>query len=121
MDFLVHYNRPYLKIPSAHLTNHALLRKVCHTGVPLILSTGMSTEFEIGAAMQVLHDEKANTRVTLLHTVSAYPCRNAFNVNVMKWLDSFCLALRPPPDEVTALRNRSPETSENDDRGFATQ
>jgi sialic acid synthase SpsE len=86
VDFLVHYNPPYLKIPSAQLTNHALLRKVCRTGVPLILSTGMSTEFEIGSAMQVLKDEKARERVTLLHTVSAYPCQHDVNLKVMRWL-----------------------------------
>jgi N-acetylneuraminate synthase len=83
VDFLVHYNPPYLKLPSAHLTNHALLRKVCHTGVPLILSTGMSTDFEIGSAMQILKDEKAHERVTLLHTVSAYPCQNDVNLKLI--------------------------------------
>jgi N-acetylneuraminate synthase len=86
VDFIAYYNPPYFKIPSAQLVNHSLLRKVCRTGVPLIMSTGMSTDYEIGDAMRVLTEEHAKERVTLLHAVSAYPCKNDVNLNAMKWL-----------------------------------
>lgn len=60
------------KIASFELCDHQLLKKVAHTGKPLIVSTGMSTLEEIHDAMQVLAKEKAK-QVTVLHCVSAYP------------------------------------------------
>ncbi|HEY3345456.1 MAG TPA: N-acetylneuraminate synthase family protein, partial [Anaerolineaceae bacterium] len=43
VDFLEQFNPACYKIPSASLTDHALLRHMRSTGRPLILSTGMST------------------------------------------------------------------------------
>jgi N-acetylneuraminate synthase len=86
VDFLEQYNPPYYKIASAKLTDRQLLLRVCETKRPLILSTGMSTLGEIDAALQVLHHANARTRTTLLHTLSAYPCKNAVNLRVMDTL-----------------------------------
>src|SRR5262245_44801112 len=53
-----------LKIPSGEITNPLLLRECAATGLPLIVSTGMSTLHEVGRAIGVLG---CNERVTLLH------------------------------------------------------
>lgn len=47
VDRLVDYGVPSLKVASADMTNHALLRHMAATGTPMVISTGMSTEGEI--------------------------------------------------------------------------
>jgi N-acetylneuraminate synthase len=58
------------KIPSAALTDLALLRRFKETGRPLILSTGMSTMPEIEAAVAILGTEN----LLITHATSTYPC-----------------------------------------------
>ncbi len=71
VDFLEAFNLPCLKIPSAALTDHQLLRHARATGRPVILSTGMSTMEQIRAAVDTL-----GTRDLLItHCTSAYPCK----------------------------------------------
>lgn len=62
---------PALKIASADLTNHALLRAAAATGLPMLVSTGMSSEDEIVSAVEVLRRHGAP--FALLHCQSAYP------------------------------------------------
>lgn len=69
VDLLQQLGLDRLKVPSGEITNLLLLRKVAHTGLPVILSTGMSTLDDIEAALQVLPRE----RVTLLHCTTEYP------------------------------------------------
>lgn len=55
VDLLVDkMNVPLLKIPSGEITNAPLLLKIARTGLPVILSTGMSTLGEIEQALGVL-------------------------------------------------------------------
>jgi N-acetylneuraminate synthase len=70
VDFLEKYEPVCYKIPSASLTDHALLRHLRRTGRPLILSTGMSTMDEICAAVEVVGAEN----LLLTHATSTYPC-----------------------------------------------
>lgn len=65
------YGLPGLKIASADLTNHGLLRAVAETGRPLIVSTGMSTEHEIGESVALL--QRYSAGYALLHCNSTYP------------------------------------------------
>jgi N-acetylneuraminate synthase len=58
------------KMPSASLTDHALLRKVRSTGKPMLLSTGMSTINEIDKAVEVVGMEN----LLICHATSSYPC-----------------------------------------------
>ena len=60
---------PWLKIPSALLTHTPLLEAYRATGIPLLLSTGMSTEAEVDAAVTTLHD----CPLVLLHCCASYP------------------------------------------------
>jgi N-acetylneuraminate synthase len=70
VDFLEAFNPACYKIPSASLTDHDLLRKLCQTGRPLILSTGMSTMDEIVGAVDVTGFDN----LLITHATSTYPC-----------------------------------------------
>ena len=68
---LVDYGIPALKIASADLTNHGLLREAASTGLPLVLSTGMSREDEIRESSALVRGFGAS--FALLHCQSSYP------------------------------------------------
>jgi N,N'-diacetyllegionaminate synthase len=72
VDMLESLGVPLYKIASSEVTNHILLRRVAQTGRPVVMSTGICTEEEIEAALNVLHTHGA-PEVTLLHCVSLYP------------------------------------------------
>jgi sialic acid synthase SpsE len=59
-----------IKIGSGDLTDHRLLRAAAETGLPIILSTGMSTRRQIDAAIYAL---RGPSQATLLECVSSYP------------------------------------------------
>ena len=60
------------KICSADLVNLPLVRKYAAAGVPLIMSTGMSTLEDIDLAVDVIRDRTDD--LILLHCNSTYPC-----------------------------------------------
>ena len=70
VDFLEPFAPIAYKLPSASLTDHALIRAARRTGRPLVLSTGMSTMDEIRRAIEVAGTED----LVLLHATSTYPC-----------------------------------------------
>ncbi|HEY1309149.1 MAG TPA: N-acetylneuraminate synthase family protein [Vicinamibacterales bacterium] len=70
VDFIEFFEPVAYKIPSAALTDVALLRRFRQTGRPLILSTGMSTMHQIEAAVALLGTD--NLMIT--HATSSYPC-----------------------------------------------
>lgn len=89
LDFAMQYGLPWIKIPSAHLTNHALLDKASSHGYPLVVSTGMSTEREIGEAMQHIPNI---TGASVMHCTSTYPARDeTLNLLYIKKLSYFGL------------------------------
>lgn len=62
------------KIPSGEITNYPYLKKIASYGKPVILSTGMATREEIGAALDVLLGGGiAKDDVTVLHCNTEYP------------------------------------------------
>ena len=65
------YGMHAYKVASADLTNHILLKEMCKTGKPLICSTGMATESEISASVELL--KKNGADFALLHCNSTYP------------------------------------------------
>jgi N-acetylneuraminate synthase len=71
LDFLNQYDIPFIKLPSAMLTNKDLLKASCETGKKIILSTGMSTEKEIDDAVEIL--QKNAKSFAILHCNSSYP------------------------------------------------
>lgn len=68
---LADYGVPALKIASADLTNHALLRACAAEHLPMLVSTGMSTEDEIAASVEVMR--RAGAQFALLQVQSTYP------------------------------------------------
>ena len=64
---------PFIKIPSALLTNDELIIETAKLGVPVILSTGMSTLDEIDHAVDLLG--KHATQFVLMHCNSSYPAK----------------------------------------------
>lgn len=71
LEFLEQYDLPWLKIPSAMLTEESLLRECARTGKKIIFSVGMSNLDEIDRAVEVLREEEAD--FAMLHCNSTYP------------------------------------------------
>jgi N,N'-diacetyllegionaminate synthase len=72
IDFLITLQMPFWKIPSGEITNKPYLIKIAQTGIPIILSTGMSTLTEIEEALSLFKDYKQED-ITLLHCTTEYP------------------------------------------------
>ena len=102
LDFLMEYDIPYIKIPSAMLTNKELVIAARNTGKKVILSTGMSTLEEIdqantwlvnGGTVLNYGDNKANKNYAMLHCNSQYPAPlEELNLSAIKTLKEkfFC-------------------------------
>lgn len=67
------YSPPWLKIPSALITDLALVKAYAETDIPIMMSTGMSSWDEIDAAAYLLETESDGRPITLLHCHSSYP------------------------------------------------
>lgn len=86
LQFVLRYDVPFIKIPSAKLIETDLLRAAAKTGKPVFLSTGMSTVGEIDAAVSVLEEFAAGNYV-LMHTNSTYPTPpEELNLLTLKYL-----------------------------------
>ena len=72
IDFLAALGMKRWKIPSGEITSLPYLMKIAKLGKPVILSTGMSTMEEIGAAISVLKENGAG-EITVLHCTTEYP------------------------------------------------
>jgi N-acetylneuraminate synthase len=83
VDFIEAFHPPCYKIPSASLTDDALLKHHRRYGRPIILSTGMSTTDEIDRAVNLLGEDN----LVLMHTTSTYPCKpEELNLRVIPFL-----------------------------------
>ena len=74
VQFLINLGQKRLKIPSGEITNVPYIRCIGRAGLPVCLSTGMSTMSEIGYALGTL--EAAGTPrddVTVMHCTTEYP------------------------------------------------
>lgn len=69
LDFLVRLGTPALKVASMDLTNQPFLAACARSGLPVILSTGMSDLDEVDQAVADL----AGAPLSVLHCVSNYP------------------------------------------------
>ena len=71
LNFICEYNIPFIKIPSALLTDRGLIEACADTGKKIILSTGMSTSEEINDSVVWMLSKNAD--FALLHCNSTYP------------------------------------------------
>ena len=91
VEFLTQYNIPFIKLPSASLTDDNLLSACVEKFPKVIFSTGMSTEEEVDHAVEVLryaqlHYKKKHP-IGLLHCNSTYPAPvNELNLSAIKTL-----------------------------------
>ena len=72
VNALVSVQPAFIKIASSDITYVSLLRACASTGLPILLSTGMSTFEEVERALECL-EEAGATEIALLHCVSMYP------------------------------------------------
>ncbi len=73
LEFLMQYDLPFIKLPSAMLTNDKLLKACKNTNKKVIISTGMSTLGEIENAVNILEGHERKHLYALLHCNSTYP------------------------------------------------
>jgi sialic acid synthase SpsE len=85
VDFLLDLGVNVLKVSSFDVVNHPLLEKISSAGVPVIMSTGMSTIKELDEAVSILIDRVP--KLILLKCTSSYPCSwNDTNIRGVKTL-----------------------------------
>lgn len=74
VDFLEDLNAPAYKIASFECTHLPLIRKAASTKKPIIISTGLASEEEVGEAIQAAKDGGAKD-IMILKCTSDYPAR----------------------------------------------
>lgn len=80
LDFLIELGIPFIKIGSGEIGNIPYLRYMGSKGLPIILSTGMSTLDDVRISVEALKTAGAED-ITLLHCTTNYPCEYE-NVNL---------------------------------------
>jgi N,N'-diacetyllegionaminate synthase len=74
--FLMSLGMGSIKIPSGEITNFPYLRSIGELNLPTILSTGMSTLFEVENAVNTLYESGVEQdNLTILHCSSEYPVK----------------------------------------------
>jgi N-acetylneuraminate synthase len=87
LKFLEQYDLPFIKIPSAMITNKKLIKAAGETGKKIIISTGMSTPEEIDEAVHELEVHCEYKDIAILHCNSTYPAPlNELNLSCIKTL-----------------------------------
>ncbi|MEY4432180.1 MAG: hypothetical protein RLZZ44_310 [Bacteroidota bacterium] len=73
VEFMETFEPVMYKLASASLTDDSLIRKICETGRPIMISTGMSRIDEIIFAVELIR-EYGDYPLMIAHSTSAYPC-----------------------------------------------
>ena len=74
LNYLKKFNLSYFKVPSGEITNIPYLEVLRKFGKKIILSTGMSSIYEIKKAIKILTTNRTKkNNITLMQCTSAYP------------------------------------------------
>jgi len=85
LAFILKYKTPFIKIPSAKISDLELMTASAKSGIPVLASTGMSTLKDIDSLVDVLR--RYSCDFALMHTNSSYPTpRKEININCIKTL-----------------------------------
>lgn len=84
LEFIMQYNLPYIKIPSALNHNKDFIKQVCSYNIPIIISTGMCELDDVDKIVTSM-EKYSNGKYVLMHTNSAYPTEDQeTNINIIK-------------------------------------
>lgn len=75
-DFLYDLGVPAFKVSSGDVPNHPFLEHLARSGLPILLSTGMSTLEEVASAVDAIR-AGGRSSLALFHCVSNYPAAPA--------------------------------------------
>ncbi len=73
LDFLVDLGIPFIKVGSGDIGNVSFLRYIGSKGLPVVLSTGMSTMDDVELSVAALKEGGVKD-ITVLHCTTNYPC-----------------------------------------------
>ena len=86
LNFLSGYDIPFIKIPSALITDLELILEVCKTKKSVVISTGMSTIEEIDSAVELILSN-SDSKPLIMHCNSSYPTpRDEINLRIIPTL-----------------------------------
>jgi N-acetylneuraminate synthase len=71
LRFLSVYDIPFIKLPSAKITDNNIIKEAATLQIPIIISTGMSTIEEIDESVNLII--KYGKKPIIMHTNSSYP------------------------------------------------
>jgi len=92
LNFIKNYEVPFIKIPSAHITNKELFIESAQSNIPIILSTGMSDWKIVDKAVEMI--SKYTDEFAILHCNSTYPApHDELNLNVIPAEGDLCCCL----------------------------
>lgn len=72
VDWLIECEVPAWKVASGELTNYPMLAKMCETGRPLLISSGMSSWMELQETVDFI--DRHGGRYGIFQCTTAYPC-----------------------------------------------
>jgi N-acetylneuraminate synthase/N,N'-diacetyllegionaminate synthase len=74
IDFLDSINIDFFKVPSGEITNKPFLEHIAKKKKPIIISSGMSSLYDVHAAVEVLMNNGVQKKsITILHCNTEYP------------------------------------------------
>lgn len=86
LDFLLQYDIPFIKIPSALNNNEEMIKQAAASGKPLVVSTGMSSIEDTDLLVERL-ERYGKGEYILMHTNSSYPASHSeLNLRVINTL-----------------------------------
>ena len=75
-EFIMKYDTPFIKVPSAKITDMELIGFLSLCEKTIIISTGMSTEEEIDKCVKALMEKGKITSLIVMHCNSSYPAKD---------------------------------------------